>query len=82
MDVYKALRATYTSLNDRVSSDNKVNYIAHAWNMAKIDGKWLVIDVNATQNANKDGVFKRLYNFCVPENILTGYIWNKNVTPK
>ena len=82
VDVYKALRATYTSLNDRVSSNNKVNYVAHAWNMAKIDGKWLVIDLNATQNANKDGVFKRLYNFCVPENILTGYIWNKNVTPK
>lgn len=82
VDVYKALRRNYTSIKDKVSSENKVNYIAHAWNVAKIDGKYLAIDVNATQNANKDYEFRRLYNFCVPQKDLVGYIWNEKITPK
>ena len=82
VDVYKALRNTYTSVADKVSGSSKINYIPHAWNMAKLNGKWFVIDLNATQNVNKDYVFRNLYNFCIPESELVGYVWNRNITPK
>ena len=82
VDVYKALRKTYTSVSDKVSPGSKINYVSHAWNMVKLDGKWLVVDLNATQNVNKDYTFRNLYNFCIPENELVGYVWNKDITPK